>query len=196
MANSVGRAEKIKVVALDFDGVVTSLDIDWKAGIRQASAIVGYEVKSLILFFENNFGTLIFQKVSSEIEKKELEAIRKATVLPYVKEALQKMSEKQVQTYIVSMQSYRVVKEFLDQNGLANYFTGIITRERCPGKKAQVEYLIRIIGLSPSQVLLVDDSKRNISLCSELGVACFLFQGKQNIKDVKKVWDKALDLLE
>jgi phosphoglycolate phosphatase-like HAD superfamily hydrolase len=196
MAHNIVKAEKIKVVALDFDGVITSLDIDWKALIRQASALVGYDVKSLILFYEDNFGTPSFQKVSIEMEKIELEAIKKAPILPYAKESLQKLEKNQVDTYIVSMQSYQVVKEFLDQNGLTSYFRGIITRERCPGKKAQVECLIKEKGLSPSQVLLVDDSRRNITLCNELGVACFLFQGKQNTKDAEKEWDKIIALLK
>jgi phosphoglycolate phosphatase-like HAD superfamily hydrolase len=196
MAHNIVKAEKIKVVALDFDGVITSLDIDWKALIRQASALVGYDVKSLILFYEDNFGTPSFQKVSTEMEKIELEAIKKAPILPYAKESLRKLEKNQVDTYIVSMQSYQAVKEFLDQNRLTSYFRGIITRERCPGKKAQVECLIKEKGLSPSQVLLVDDSRRNITLCNELGVACFLFQGKQNTKDTKKEWDKIIELLK
>jgi phosphoglycolate phosphatase-like HAD superfamily hydrolase len=192
MANNISKLEKIKAVALDFDGVVTSLDIDWKAAIRQASDIVGCDIKSLILFYEKNFDTLIFQKVSSEMEKIELEAIKKAPVLPYVKEALQKLKEKKVQTYIVTMQSYRVAKEFLDQHELDKYFNGIISREQCSSKKVQVEFLINKIRFSPNQVLLVDDSKRNINLCSELGITCFLFQsGKRS----KEIWDKVLKLI-
>src|SRR5208283_525790 len=131
MANSIDKRRKVKVVALDFDGVITNLDIDWNAAIRQASEIAGYDVKSLLLFYENCFGTPIFQIVSSEMEKIELEAIRRTQVLPFVKESLQKLSEKQVEVYIVSMQSFRVVKEFLDQHGLASFFKDIITRERC-----------------------------------------------------------------
>jgi phosphoglycolate phosphatase-like HAD superfamily hydrolase len=196
MANNIEKDQKVKVVALDFDGVITSLDIDWKAAIHQASDLVGYDVRSLILFYEINFGKLNFQKVSAEIEKLELEAIKKAPVLPCVNEVMLKLSEKHVEIHIVSMQSYRVVKEFLDQHGLSSYFKGIITREKCPSKKAQVECLIKKTGCSPSQLLLVDDNKRNISLCSELGVVCFLFQVKQNSKDAKKIWDKIIELLE
>ena len=195
MANSIGRNDKIKVVALDFDGVITSLDIDWNTAIHKGSAIVGYDIKSLILFYEKNFGTPNFHKVSVEMEKLELEAIKKAPVLPHVKEALQKLAEKKIKIYIVSMQSYRVVKEFLNQHELSKFFQNVITRESCPGKKAQIEYLIRETAISPNQLLLVDDSKRNISLCSELGVTCFLFKPKQNIKDAKKVWDKVIECL-
>lgn len=186
MENNIDKTQKVKVVALDFDGVITCLNVDWELAIRQASALVGYDIKSLILFYENNFDTVNFKKVSTEIEKLELEALKKAHLLPCVKEVLQKLSEKNLETYIVSLQSYRVIKAFLDQHELTNYFKGIITRENCPGKKAQVECIAKEKGLFPSQILLIDDNRRNINLCRELGVACFHFPGNRIRKMQRK----------
>ena len=76
MANNIEKPAKIKVVALDFDGVMANLDLDWKAAIRQASAIAGYDIKSLILFYEQQFGTPLFEKISGEMEKLELQALK------------------------------------------------------------------------------------------------------------------------
>ena len=195
MARSADKKRKVKAVALDFDGVITNLDIDWKAAVHKASEIAGYNIKSLLSFYENSFGTPVFQMVSSEMEKIELEAARRTQVLPFVKESLQKLSEKQVEVYIVSIQSFRVVKEFLDQHGIASFFKDIITRERCPSKKAQVECLLKKTGNIPCQIMLIDDSKRNINTCKELGVVCFHFQRKQNLSEAKETWDKILNLL-
>ena len=64
MASNIGKNMKITAVALDFDGVITSLDIDWRAAIRQASAIAGCDIKSLLLFYEEQFGKPLFEKVS------------------------------------------------------------------------------------------------------------------------------------
>jgi len=196
MANSVDETRKVKAVALDFDGVITNLDIDWNAAIRQASSMVGQDTKSLLTFYEKNFGTSIFQKVSSEMEKIELEASRKAQVLPSVTEFLRRLSQKKVEAYVVSMQSFKVVKGFLDQNGLTGFFKGIITRERCPSKKAQVECILKETRNSPEQILLVDDSKRNINLCKELNVRCFYFQRNQGLNESKQTWNKVLNLID
>jgi beta-phosphoglucomutase-like phosphatase (HAD superfamily) len=195
MANNIDTAIKVKAVALDFDGVITNLDIDWNAAIRQASSIVGHDIKSLITFYENNFGTPIFQKVSTEMEKIELDALRKAQASPFIGEFLQKLSEKQVEVYIVSMQSFNVIKKFLEQHGLTGYFKGIIAREKCPSKKAQVECISKETRSSLNQILLVDDSKRNISNCKELGLVCFYFQRKQSPKETREAWNKILNLL-
>jgi phosphoglycolate phosphatase-like HAD superfamily hydrolase len=100
MANNIDITRKVKAVALDFDGVITNLNIDWNDAIRQASEIVGHDIKSLITFYENCFGTPIFQKVSNEMEKIELSAVEKAQAAPFVKDVLQKLSEKQVEAYI------------------------------------------------------------------------------------------------
>jgi phosphoglycolate phosphatase-like HAD superfamily hydrolase len=196
MANNIDITRKVKAVALDFDGVITNLNIDWNDAIRQASEIVGHDIKSLITFYENCFGTPIFQKVSNEMEKIELSAVEKAQAAPFVKDVLQKLSEKQVEAYIVSMQSLNVIKTFLDQHELAAYFKDIITRERCPGKKAQVECIAKITGISPNQILLVDDSKRNISNCKELGVVCFYFQRKQKPKEIREAWNNILSIIK
>ena len=196
MANSVDETRKVKAVALDFDGVITNLDIDWNAAIRQASSMVGHDIKSLLTFYEKYFGTSIFQKVSSEMEKIELEASRKAQVLPPVKEFLRKISQKKVEAYVVSMQSLKVVKGFLDQHGLIGFFNGIVTRDRCPSKKAQVECILRETGNSSEQILLVDDSKRNINLCKELNIVCFHFQRNQALNKSEQTWNEVLNLID
>jgi HAD superfamily hydrolase (TIGR01509 family) len=195
MANNIDTTRKVKAVALDFDGVITNLDIDWNAAIRQASEIVGHDIKSLITFYENCFGTPIFQKVSTEMEKIELDALTKAQATPYLKDFLEKLSEKQVETYIVSMQSANAIKTFLDQHGLARYFKDIISRERCPGKKAQVAFISKETGINSNQILFVDDSKRNINNCKELGAVCFYFQRKQKPKETRDAWNDILSLI-
>ncbi len=199
MANNISKSGKISAVALDFDGVITSLNIDWHEAIHQASAIAGYDVKSLLVFYEEQFGKPLFEKVSDEMEKLELESIKRAQLLPYVKEALTQLSEKSVDLYIVSMQTKKVIIEFLNKHELSNYFKDIVTREKCSTKKAQVEYVLKIYNINPNQLLLVDDLKRNIIACNELGIACFHFQAKNGFlwkqDTAKEAWNKILAII-
>ena len=199
MANTIAEPAKIKAVALDFDGVMANLDLDWKVAIRQASEIAGYDIKSLITFYEKCFGTPLFQEINAEMEKLEIQALKTSPILPHVKETIEKLAERKVDLFIVSMQSYRVIKTFLDQNGLAGYFKDIIPREKCPNKKAQVEYVLKNYNVNPIQLLLVDDSKRNITLCSELGISCFHFQNTVQFlrkgNNAKEPWDKVVNLI-
>ena len=195
MENSV-NSNKVKVIALDFDGVVTNLNIDWNAAILLASTIVGYDIKSLLTFYEAKYGKRIFQTVSKRIEQLELEALKDAKLTPFIREFLQKLSEMHVETYMVSMQSALVVKKFLSEHDLTSYFKDIVTRERCPSKKAQVTYVLKKSGVCPSQVLLVDDSARNISKCKELGVVCFHFARQQDSRRTKELWNSILSIVK
>jgi beta-phosphoglucomutase-like phosphatase (HAD superfamily) len=195
MENRVNLS-KVKIVALDFDGVVTSLDIDWDYAMQLASARTGYDVKSLLTFFEASEGKPIFQAVSREIEKLELEALKSAEVAPFVADFLQKISERHIDAYIVSMQSARVVKKFLDAHGLTRFFKDVITRERCPSKKTQVKCVLDNSGVRADEVLLVDDLARNISECRELGVRCFHFARQQNSRKTREMWNSILNIVE
>ena len=116
MANSVDL--QVKVVALDFDGVIANLDVDWNAALRQASKIAGFEIKSLLTYYENNYSTPSFLKVSAQIEAIELCAIATAHPKPYAEDFLKSLQEKQVPIYIVSMQSLKPIKTFLEKHNL------------------------------------------------------------------------------
>ena len=193
MENSV-EGNKVTVIALDFDGVITNLNIDWNSAIRLASSIAGYDVKSLITFYEAAYGTPIFETVSKRIEQLELEALKDAKPTPFIREFLQKLSERHIEMYVVSMQSARVVKKFLNEHNLSAYFKDVVTRERYPSKKAQVTYVLETSEVSPDQVLLVDDSARNISKCKELGVACFHFARQQSSHKTREMWNSILTI--
>jgi HAD superfamily hydrolase (TIGR01509 family) len=195
MENSI-NLNKVKIIALDFDGVITNLNIDWKAAIRLASTIVGYDIKSLLTFYEASFGTPVFQTVSKRIEQLELEALKDAKLTPFVREFLQQLSEMRTETYVVSMQSALVVNRFLSEHDLTSYFKDTVTRERYPSKKAQVTHVLDKAGVSPDQVLLVDDSARNISKCKELGVVCFHFARQQNPRRTREMWNSILNIVK
>jgi phosphoglycolate phosphatase-like HAD superfamily hydrolase len=187
MASSI----KFSAVALDFDGVIANLEVDWNDVIRKVSKIAGQDIKSLLTFYESNFGVPIYQKVSAEIENIELEALKKTQSVPFIAEFLKSLAEKKVPIYIVSMQTQKVIKVFLDQQGLSSYIKEIVTRERFPSKRAQVEYVTKTAG---GRVLFVDDLRRNLISCQGLNSECFHFQRTHKPKDAKKAWDKILVL--
>ncbi|MEM4704307.1 MAG: NIF family HAD-type phosphatase [Candidatus Bathyarchaeia archaeon] len=188
MANSIAGEGKIRAVALDFDGVVTRLEVDWKAAIQQASRVAGREVKSLLAFYESFHSTPLFQLVSREMEKLELKALEKAKPMPFLKEFLEKASSSNVEVFLVSMQSTAVVDCFLRRHDLSRFFKEVLTRDAFPSKKAEVEHILNCLRLKPEEVLLVDDLERNIVRCGELGIRCFHFKPQQDRDALKEMW--------
>jgi HAD superfamily hydrolase (TIGR01509 family) len=196
MENNLNLREKIKVIALDFDGVITNLDVDWNSAIHLASTVAGYDVKSLLTFYESSYGTPIFHRVSKQMEELELKALENAEPTPYVREFLQKVSESRIETWIVSMQSALAIEQFLKKHGLASYFREILTREGYPCKKAQIAYILKKSEVNPDEILLIDDSKRNITNCKELGIRCFYFTRRQDAAKTKQMWDAIIDIAQ
>jgi phosphoglycolate phosphatase-like HAD superfamily hydrolase len=185
---------KVSAVALDFDGVIVNVEVDWKQMIKKASEISGQEVKSLLTFYEQNFGTSTFEKVSPEIEKVELEALKTSPQVPFIEDTLKTLAEKKIPIYIVSMQTKRAITGYLEQHGLSGYIKEVVSRERYPNKRAQVQYVTT--QTAGGQVLFVDDLKRNLDSCRDLGVVCFLFQRTNKPKDAKEAWNKLFSLIK
>ena len=196
MENNLGEKSKIKVVALDFDGVITNLNVDWNYAIQRASQIVGYDIRSLLTFYETSHTTPTFHLISREVEKLELEAMKNAKPTPFLDEFLDEILKANAEIFLVSMQTACAVENFLKRHNVAHYFKEILTREKFPSKKAQVEYILNWSGVKPEEVLLVDDLKRNIEQCKELGIKCFHFKKGQDLDTIKKTWHKIHEIVK
>lgn len=192
MASSI--TPKVSAVALDFDGVIVNVEVNWKEALKMASKASGQEVKSLLTFYDQNYGLPIYQRVSSEIEKLELEALNRSPQVPYIEETLKTLAEKKIPIYIVSMQTKRAITDYLEQHGLAGYIKEVVSRERFPNKRAQVQYVTA--QTAGGQVLFVDDLKRNLDSCRDLGVFCLLFERTNKPKDAKAAWNKLFSLIK
>jgi len=162
----------IKVVVLDFDGVITNLSIDWKYVRSVASSTTGFEVRSLLDFWREYFGTELFFRVSKLVENFEFRAVQVAKPIHEVVKLIKYVAGRGVKVYIATMQSKASVNFFLEKYGLLSYVAGILTREDMSSKDEMLRHVLKIEGVKPEEVLFIDDSERNIKLCRELGAIC------------------------
>ncbi len=170
----MSEIKKVKVIALDFDGVIARLDIDWDKVRNKASRIAKQPISSLTAFYEEFHGTQVFKAVSSLIEEYELSAIEKAKPIPEAIRILKEASEHGITVYVTTMQSRVSVVKFLHKHGILRYVHEILSREDFPNKKEMYLKILRDEGVSSSEVLVIDDSPRNIRYCIEVGMRCVL----------------------
>lgn len=174
------------VLILDFDGVITKLDIDWVKVREEVSKAVGFQVNSLVDFWDKYFGTELFHVASGVVEKYEVEEALRAKPYEDVEKALNAFKGK---VYIASLQSKKALYLFLEKNGLRGYFREILGREDFGSKFRQVQYVMNKETIA-ERIFLVDDSRRNISACKPLGIECILFNRKSGydlLNLVKKI---------
>ncbi|MDP7982849.1 MAG: HAD hydrolase-like protein [Conexivisphaera sp.] len=163
------------LLLLDFDGVITRLDLDWGKIREEVGRAVGRRISSLNEFFEESYGTDEFAVAHSIVESHELEAIKNAKPID---EAVALLRASKAPVMISTMQSERAVGEFLVINGLDKHVDEILGRPRFGSKEAQFAWVEREKGYRPKDVLFVDDSMRNISKCMKFGFCCVLMRGE------------------
>jgi len=168
-----GEAKRFKVLALDFDGVLTPrIGVDWPRVKKEASKLVGIEIASLLEFYRSYSGTEAFKKVSKFVKKYEVEAASKAELTPCMDELLEKAAMKGVKIYVATLQAREPIQIFLRRYGLEKYVTKIVCREDFADKRSMLAFILKDAGVSPREAIFVDDMYRNIKQCMELGLVC------------------------
>ena len=158
------------VLILDFDGVITQLNIDWSLVRMEISKAVGFEVHSILDFWDEYFGTELSHLANGIVERYELKAVMKAKPYNDVRMILR---EFEGVIYIASMQSRKAINIFLERNNLKGYFKEVLGRDNFRNKRGQLRHIMdRERGAE--EIIFIDDSMRNLKICRELGIRCIL----------------------
>jgi len=173
------------VLILDFDGVITDLNVDWELVYKEVSKLAGYNVDGLLTFWENCYGTELFNSSSKIIEKHELEAVPGALLYDDIKPAFESFKGP---IYIASMQSQKALEAFLNKHNLRHYIKEVLGRDNFGIKRRQIQYIINK-EQGNKDFIFVDDLPRNRDDCSDLGVYFILFNRK-NGDDLVKIVER------
>jgi len=168
--DSIGR----DVLILDFDGVVTRLDVDWARVREEASRLVGFRIDSLVRFFGDRFGTREFEVVDGFLKGYEMDAVLSARPYDDVRAVLESFGGR---AYIATMQSSEPVRAFLERHGLAALVREVVGREMFGRKEDQIRHIIgREAGAR--RFIFIDDSRAHVENCRRLGlnVTCVLLR--------------------
>ena len=171
------------VLILDFDGVITDLDIDWELVYKEVSKLAGYSVDGLLTFWENCYGTELFNSSSKIIEEHELEAISRAILYDDIKPVFESFKGP---IYIASMQSQKALEAFLNKHNLKLYIKEALGRDNFGTKRQQIQYIINK-EQGYKDFIFVDDLPRNKDDCSDLDIHFILFNRKKRDNLVKIV---------
>lgn len=177
---------------LDFDGIITTLEIDWKSLQNQISATLNLKIDSFADFFEKNYGTEEFAKVSEIVKEKESQAARLAKPYSDVTVALRFLQENNSWAYVASMQSVEVLNYFLRKFDLVPFFKVVFGRENGGCKRSQLQQIRKLeydgqngrekrkTGRKSANLVLIDDLQRNVIIGTELGYDSILYRRGEN----------------
>jgi hypothetical protein len=78
------RLGELDKIVLDFDGVITSLDIDWRALRQKISGILGREINSILEALRRYYRQREYYVIHVIAEEAELDAVEHATINPEI----------------------------------------------------------------------------------------------------------------
>ncbi|WP_054857035.1 HAD hydrolase-like protein [Vulcanisaeta sp. JCM 16159] len=170
-------------LVLDFDGVITRLNIDWQKLREELSRYLGIRVVSINKLFEETHGTQTFWLAHEFVERHELEAVKTSELNDEIKKLITTFPGTK---YIATLQSEKAVIRFLERHKLLSIFREVLGRPRFASKEQELKYIVNIV--STNRVIFVDDSRQNIETCERLGIKyCIHVRNYPEVKHVIKL---------
>ncbi len=127
----------------------------------------------------------------SILDRLELDGAASATVFPDAVDTLRYLKSKGVRLCIVTNSGSKAASESLKKSGLGGYFEFVLTRDDTETMKPRPEGLIkaiRMLGLSPAEVLYVGDSRYDIMAARQAGVrSVAVATGNYTVEMLKEV---------
>jgi len=162
----------VKVLILDFDGVLACVRVDWGYVRGRLSEVLGFRVASILKLLRESYGTPTHRVVSEFVKHFEEAGLRGSKPTSFATTYLPKAFEAGLRAYVATMQESGTAEEFLRRWGLRRYLTGVLGRESFSCKAEMVRHILRVEGVSGREVFMIDDSLRNVAEASGLGVRC------------------------
>jgi beta-phosphoglucomutase-like phosphatase (HAD superfamily) len=109
------------------------------------------------------------------VERLELQAVDGAHVYEDVVPALEALRAMDIGLVIASSLSARAVHHFLDKSGVADFFSGVWTRDKAGGvKDAPLQKALDSLGYQRDEVMALVDTKDGVELVKEAGANAIL----------------------
>ncbi len=96
---------------------------------------------------------------------------------PGVKEGLELLKNAGIKLAVVTNKPERFTQPLLERTGIADYFEVMVGGDTCPVKKPDpmpVTHACKLLGVDPSQALMIGDSINDALAANAAGVECWL----------------------
>lgn len=95
------------------------------------------------------------------------------------------LRSKGIKCYLATQQEKYRLQYLLDTIGLKNYFDGAFSTCEVGCEKKQPEFhmfVLKKLGLNPSEILYFDDNEKNIQTARQLGIEAYIYENLETLK--------------
>ncbi|MCD6446011.1 HAD family hydrolase [Candidatus Bathyarchaeota archaeon] len=181
----------IKAVIFDLDGTLARFNIDYKtvrvevksflvregipASILSTRESIFEMLKKAEIFFKNNERRSSIKELRKKAlmiaEKYELEAAKKTSLIPGVKETLNTLKNMKLRLGLFTVNSRISVDYMLKRFNLTKFFEAIASRDDVENVKPNIEHLrivLKALNVNPSETIVVGDGVSDMKCSNEL----------------------------
>jgi len=183
----------IRAVVFDLDGTIVRFNIDFRtvradvrsflvkegmpASVLSLNESIFEMLKKAEIFMKNTGKSAakieeIRRKALAIAEKHESEAAKTTSLQPGITEVLKTLRDMDLKIGIFTVNSRKSTDYILEKFGINKYFNAVITRDDVRNVKPHTEHLenvLKVLELSPKEVLVVGDSSADMKCAKELG---------------------------
>ncbi|MHA1754210.1 MAG: HAD family hydrolase [Candidatus Odinarchaeia archaeon] len=217
----------IKAVIFDLDGTIVSFKINYmKARYEVEEYLRSLGVPDSILKMGPIFTTLgegltyltskgytqeEVQEVKKHVEeivlKYEIEASKKTTLLPGIKDTLNKIKDMGLKIGLFTLNNKSVTENVLLKNGIRKFFDVVVTRNDTKKVKPHKDHFIEVISglnVKPEETIIIGDTIYDFLAAKKLGAICIgivglydeeFLKNKGKVDFVVKETNKVVDLI-
>lgn len=180
----------IKLFIFDLDGTIIDLQINWTKVKEKIKKILKTEhsLTPLIPSIEEvATDSEVKKKIYKVIDYEEMKVVEKVKFDQDITKLFEKLKKVNFRLALVTLQGRKPAIEALKRLNIYKYFDLVISRDEDKNREKQIQKVLRIMGMEPSQSMVVADKLRDMLIAKRLGCVSMAVTDKPDINGDFKV---------
>lgn len=174
----------IKLFIFDLDGTIVKLPIKWTEVKKKIKKIlkINFSLTPLIPSIEELVtNSELKRRIYKVIDDEEMKAVRKLKFDEDILRLFKKFKKLGYKLALVTLQGRKPAIEALNRLDVCEFFDLIVSRDEKKDREEQIKTILEAMDVPSSQVMVIADKSRDMSIAKKLGCVSMAITSKVEI---------------